>query len=168
MSDLTREGFDITVYVKPDEHTDPPWVACDGHGPVSEWTTREKAPGERILSSARGSRRYYDVAGAMDLAKKGGWGTKGGRKLGETANEYAARAVAADFDYLRGWCDDDWHYVGVIVTASRAGVELGSASLWGIEGGDEDYVVEVGAELVTEAINAAQTKLAQLCLCEGA
>ena len=31
--------------------------------------------------------------------------------------------------------DGDWQYVGLIVTASRAGVELGSDSLWNVECG---------------------------------
>ena len=46
-------------------------------------------------------------------------------EYGET---YSRLALAA---YQRG----DWNYVGIIVTASRAGIDLGSDSIWAVEYG---------------------------------
>lgn len=40
-----------------------------------------------------------------------------------------------DDEYLRAWDNDMWHYTGVVVEASRAGVVLGSDSVWGMEYG---------------------------------
>lgn len=62
----------------------------------------------------------------------------------------------------------DWWYVGVVVTASRAGVKLGEAALWGIDyepGGDDDYLAETALEKASEAIHEATRKLAELCGC---
>lgn len=60
---------------------------------------------------------------------------------------YAAAAAMADYDRLRGWCDDQWCYVGVIVTDDETGE---SESLWGIESDADDYLHEVAAELTAE------------------
>jgi hypothetical protein len=43
----------------------------------------------------------------------------------------------------------DWWYVGVVVTASRAGVKLGEFALWGIDyepGANDDYLTEVALD----------------------
>lgn len=65
-----------------------------------------------------------------------------------------------------------WSYVGLIVTASRDGIELGSASLWGCEYGDMPGVIEWVSPLshidddysdvIDEAIAAARESLAKL------
>ncbi|AKJ72418.1 hypothetical protein AU099_gp75 [Gordonia phage GTE8] len=47
----------------------------------------------------------------------------------ENGGCYAAADIAA-------WRDDEWQYVGVVVVASRAGVSLGSAAIWGMDTGD--------------------------------
>jgi len=66
------------------------------------------------------------------------------------------------------WFADEWFYVGVVLSVSRAGVVLDkhAASLWGIEcnypGGDNSYLTEVANELLTEAIEAGRAKLAAL------
>lgn len=68
-------------------------------------------------------------------------------------------------DYARA-CDfgNGWSFVGIEVTAYRSGVQLGSASLWGIESdsGDE-YFTEQALELAEEAISEARDNLIRLC-----
>ena len=80
----------------------------------------------------------------------------------------------------------DWTYVGIIVTASRAGIDLGSASIWSIEAGmyvmtdendnvvsekwidpldasDEDSALAYyGPSLIAEAIAEAQKNIAAI------
>lgn len=46
----------------------------------------------------------------------------------EPDGDYSPDAVAA-------FRNGDWHYVGIIVTASRAGIDLGSDSIWAVEYG---------------------------------
>jgi hypothetical protein len=172
-----HRGRTYRVNIEPDQDTGAPWEECDGHGIVSEWTRRDKAPGERILCADRHSRRYYDVRASIKLAIKDGWGPvhcatcgeeSGGigssmygsvHKHGptehpfkpETRKQTAARAVQRDFEYLRGWCNDDWTYVGVTVTLldeeGRPTDE--SDSLWGVES-LHNYPAEVARELADQ------------------
>jgi hypothetical protein len=83
---------------------------------------------------------------------------------------YTEDQIAA---YRRG----DWGFVGTIVTASKAGIELGFDSLWasehgfipGVEGfvspldgeGDE-FVNGYGPQMIREAVEQAEAKLAEL------
>ena len=110
-----------------------PWENEDGHGPVSDWERREKRPGEMILNEDRGARRFYDFAAAVKQARREGWNTT--PYEWKTKGEQAAAAAQADFDYLRCWCNDNWHYCGIIVTVlNDEGEETdNSSSLWGIE-----------------------------------
>jgi hypothetical protein len=129
-----HKGRTFQVQYERDEDHGAPWIENDGHGPVSEWTTRDKYPGEWLLSDDRGAKRYYDFAAAVKIARKDQWGVEGGQLEGESAGEYAVRAVTKDFEYLRGWAIDEWQYVGVIVTELDAdGDEGESESLWGCE-----------------------------------
>lgn len=141
---VEHNGHTITLNWHFDEDTGPPWKEHDGHGPVSDWTRRDKRPGEKVLCSDRGSVRFYDYAEAIKIAKRDGWdappyktGTKG---------EQAARAVERDFEYLKRWCNDGWHWCGY--TIEIEGTDY-SESLWGIDSDSQD-------EFEAEAIEAAK------------
>lgn len=81
-----------------------------------------------------------------------------------------------DFDcydaaQIDAWKHDLWGYVGVIVTASRNGIEFGSASMWGYEYGDLPGVDEWCnplddarnyEDLVAEAVADARTTLTEI------
>jgi hypothetical protein len=71
---VSMGGFDVTAKIEADEDSGAPWKRDDGHGPVSDWTGREKRPGERVLSEDRTSKRYYDFEEAVKIAKRDGWG----------------------------------------------------------------------------------------------
>ncbi|SDG92045.1 hypothetical protein SAMN05216466_10657 [Paraburkholderia phenazinium] len=77
--DVREVTIDGTTYrfrlnVHDDVDMGAPWEEHDGHGPVSDWTTRDKHPGEWQLSSDHGSKRFYDAAEANAIAKRDGWG----------------------------------------------------------------------------------------------
>ncbi|MBJ9659035.1 hypothetical protein [Burkholderia gladioli] len=74
--ELTIDGhtYRFRVNVENDDDKGAPWDEEDGHGPVSDWTTRDKRPGEWVISSDHGSKRFYDVAEANRIAKREGWG----------------------------------------------------------------------------------------------
>jgi len=144
-------GVTAHIVTERDDDTGAPWENCDGHGPVSEWTTRDKAAGERVLCSNHGRKRFYDYAAAIKLAKRDGWDAQP-YKTG-TKGEQAVRAVEHDFAFLQGWANDEWEYLGVIVTLFDAdGEELAEESLWGIEScenpGHGYYWQEVAADYV--------------------
>jgi hypothetical protein len=112
---IELRGYRFGVRYSPDDDYREPWKEADGHGIVSDWTRRGKGPGERILCEDRQARRYYDVAGTLKIARRDGRGTAKGRLPGETLKAYRARAVDADFEYLRAWCADEWRYVSIMV-----------------------------------------------------
>ena len=157
------DGFTITARVERDDSSDAPWERGDGHGPVSGWTSRDKAPGERVLKEDRGSFRYYDFAEAVRIAKAEGWDAA---PFGEgTKRQRAARAVEADFRNLKAWCGDEWFFCGVCVTVGRAGVQLTERyehALWGIESNEPEYLLEVANELLDDALAAARERAAEI------
>ena len=118
-----------------------PWENSDCHGIVTDWTSRPKKPGERILNRSRGEYRYYDYQQTMTDAVRV-WGCKPGPD--------AVESVERDFEYLRAWCNDEWHYCGIIVTLlDEDGEETDiSASLWGIESDCDGYHATVIRDLI--------------------
>lgn len=164
-----HDGFTLTATIHADNDYGSPWDECDGHGPVSDWTSRDKKPGELILSSDRSSKRFYDYAEACKIAARDGWGMTGGKLTGESKRAYAARAAMHDYKALKAWCNDEWSYCGVAVTVSRNDVQLTgdyNHALWGIErnypGSDNSYLRDVANEYASQALDAARIKLAEL------
>lgn len=155
-----RNGRTFAVEFPYDDRIGPPWEWSDNHGPVSDWTSRAKSPGERVLNSDRNSHRYYDFQEAMRIARRDGWGlceqdlakleVRLGRK--PSKGDICAAAVEADFKHLRRWCNGQWSYVGVVVRLVSDDVEE-SESLWGIESDAYEYLADVAHELADE-INA--------------
>ena len=157
---LEHKGLSFQVEFCYDESMGEPWKEHDGHGVVSNWTTRDKSPGERVLNSDRGNKRYYDFAESVKIALKDGWDCSKRRELADvdpsrkwTKKEIAAMAVEDDFEHLRAWCNDEWHWAGVVVTLLDADGELTKEreSLWGTESSENGkYLREVAEELAEE------------------
>ncbi len=149
-----HEGLTFTFRTERDEDTGAPWDEHDGHGPVSDWTSRDKYPGELVLSSDRhGVKRYYDFAAAVAMAKRDGWNAPPYDIPGETRGQRAARAAMADYNRLRRWCSDQWEWIGVIVTCEDL-PGAPSESLWGIESDAGEYLGEVARELAGQIVSA--------------
>lgn len=156
----THQGFSVRIEIVQDTDTGPPWEECEGHGPVSDWRKGGKRPGELSLCQIYNhgglpSHRYYDFAEACRVALRDGWGPS---VPGETPKQQAARTARADYERLRAWCNGDWYYVGVIVTVSRAGVDLAKSSLWGIESDGDEFLHEVAEELISTSLDEAEAK----------
>lgn len=145
-------GKELTFKVEIEHDTDhgAPWEEEDGHGPVTGWECRDhykggKRPGELILNSdGRGNFRFYDFAEACRIALADGWDAAPHNDGSETKRQQAAKAARADYENLRAWCNDEWQYVGVIVTLlddNGEETEI-SDSLWCIENSDESYTRE--------------------------
>lgn len=157
--DFDHAGKTYMADVYPDDDTDAPWENSDGHGIVSDWETRSKLPGELVLCDDRLSHRFYDVQETMKKARADGRGlsepalAKLCESLGRpaTRGEIVAAAVRADFEFLRGWCNGEWRYVGVCVRALDVdGVAIGDPfahALWGVKSGDTAYIHAVAVGL---------------------
>lgn len=69
---------------------------------------------------------------------------------------------------IQRWRNDDWLYVGVVVSVSLNGVELSNhaASLWGVDCNFNDtsnaYLAEVAQELEAEALDTARSEAARI------
>lgn len=144
----TIDGYTVRIDIHQDEHMGAPWEEHDGHGVVSDWTHRDKAPGELVLISDHRSYRYYDVAATLKIAKRDGWGlgdegkAKLAKRLGRkpTAKEITAEAVQHDYEYLRGWCNDEWVWLGYITEITTPeGKTLDGDSCWGFD--EEEYML---------------------------
>lgn len=128
-----------------DDMQELPWVREDGHGPVSDWTTRAKRPGELVLCQDRSYRRYYDLQEAVRRARKEGWRPSVVPDAQAGPGLLAALAAQEDYKRLRRWCDGRWEYVGVEV--ELVGAKGEDDALWGIESDCDAYLEEVAREL---------------------
>ena len=148
--------YRATIKIEHDDFGETPWEAGDGNGIVAEWTRRDKHPGELVLCEDRGSKRYFDFAGTVKLARRDGWDAEpyGTGTVGERAH----RAAMADFERMHAWCNNEWHWIGVAVTVSHKGAEISADSLWGIES-DGDYWQDVAREMIEGAIAAHKSEV---------
>jgi hypothetical protein len=167
---IEYRGYSIRIEVYLDESHGPPWKEHDGHGPVTDWVSRDPLPGERELNSDRGSKRYYDFKEALKIARRDGWGLSDEakaeleKKLGRkpTKRDITKEAVEKDFDYLHGWCNDDWHWVGYSLTVkSPDGEKVDDDSCWGFD--DQDYMIkeatEIGQRIVDDHIKDEEDRI---------
>ena len=160
-----RAGYTATVLVEYDEDSGPPWDDCDGHGPVTDWVTRDKRPGELVLCCGRGGKRYYDYSGALKVARKDGWDAAPYSNT-ETKGQRAHKAVMADYEHLRAWCNEEWRYVGVTVRLYHNGQKVDDDTLWGLEDCN-DYPAQHAAEQINYMVEhhiaeRAQARLAAI------
>ncbi len=166
----TAEGFTFKARIMKDDDSDVPWQKSDGHGNVrmirtGDWTI-VKQPGERLLWRDEHCAYVYDVAEARHRAWLDGWGCEGGPRDGESQTAYADRAVEEDFEYLKGWCNDDWYYVGVCVSVWKEDIELTGSfahAIWGVENTAVDYLNDLANNLAYDALKDAEAKLIALC-----
>ena len=149
----TIEHCGITVRMEYfyDQDAGKPWENSDCHGVIrsaySYYGKPEKKPGEVLISCDRGNYWIYDWQESTRIAKRDSWGVSN-PPAGLTQKQITALAVKADFDYLRGWINEVWHYVGVVCTVldSEGGETDISDSCWGFESLD-DYHETAGREM---------------------
>lgn len=129
--ELHRLTFKVEHH--PDFDADAPWDQCELLGSVDDGN-RSKRPGEIVINHDRsGWRRFYDFAGAVAKARAEG-----------LPGERAAEAARRECDWLRGWCRDEWNYIGVTVTLldAEGNPTEYSDSCWGVEdNGDHAQVI---------------------------
>lgn len=163
---IIKDGRTFRFDVQQEDDLDHPhpWNAEEGHGPVSEWSSRKKKPGEWVLEVDGRQRRFYDFSAAVEIAKRDGWGlpeeeladwirSRDGDRPSKAM--IARRAVEKDFDHLKAFCDDEWTYMGVIVTLLDGEDDTPtkvSAMRWGLETSVPNIVDDTAQELVDELV----------------
>ena len=115
------KGNKFKIELAYDYIVDKPWEEDVRYGRVSEWTTRDKRPGEVLLCIDGRSRLYYDMQKAVKLARRE-WVSKDSEN---TLGQNAVKAAQADFEHLRAWCDGKWWYAILrVVMLDDEGEEL--------------------------------------------
>lgn len=159
---VTHSGRSFLVSLFPDDDHSPPWERSDGHGSVRYVDDREPlASGETILCDLRRGRYVYDLRGAIAQSIRERWGRPDkatrerlARKLRKPASKVSA--IDADMDFLRGWCADDWFYIGVCVQLiGPDGEPIGDPydrAVWGVESCGE-YWREVASDIADEILH---------------
>lgn len=150
-----------------DEDMREPWEEHDGQGIIrkaSTYAKGDKAPGERLLY--RGERNeytyFYDWSATIKLAKKDGWGCA--KHTHATRGEEIVCSVQQNFDYLEGWLNERWFWVGVSVQGFKPCEmgethEISHASLWGIDSLNEgNYLTSVANDLLDETLDEVTEK----------
>lgn len=155
------KGLIFQVTTETDDDAGKPWDRECGHGPVrivkANFTGyASKRPGEIVMAYASNQDGWaYDFAEAVKTARRESWGlddsdaVKLAERLGRTPTrrEVCAEAARLDMERMLGWLNDDWSYVGVVVTAPSGE----TASLWGIESDSGDgFIDETARELAEQ------------------
>lgn len=150
------DGCRVRIDYHYDWDAGPPWEHSFGHGPVRKSTYshslqrdrygHDKRPGERPMNRAGHNEHqfYYDWAAAVELAREDKWNAA----PFDTPNR-VERAVQADFDFLSGWVNDQWHYAGAVckvIDEDGEPVPGFEDSSWGLETWG-DYHQASGREL---------------------
>jgi hypothetical protein len=157
---VENNGRHYRVTIEHDDAARAPWEDCEGTIEVTRvvhnygsYCGPSKKPSEYVFH--RGYRGCYsyvvDIPQAIDKALSEHWGVSDavcsgvalakGRPM--TEREVAVYAVNQNIEFIRGWCADEWQYVGVSVALlDDDGEPEGEhgAALWGIESISGDYI----------------------------
>lgn len=148
---ITHCGITVKIDYFYDNDMGCPWEESDGHGIMrsaySYYDKPAKKPGEVLIPGGRGAYWVYDMQETTKIAKRDGWGVTN-PPAGLTKKQITALSVQRDFEYCKGWLNDDWHYVGVVCTVMDSDGEETDAtdSCCGFESLD-DYHETAGREM---------------------
>lgn len=159
-----RKGFSITVEGQPDHDYQP--GRDDDVYPNLVYVNHNAYDNEEFLGVFPGvSQGDYWALSKAELARLYAAAEVDDAKARRDLKQWAEGAAEALANGMLS-------FVGITVVASRAGVELGTASLWGVEDDGRDagrtagYWKEVASEVADEAIGEAEEKLVALGLAE--
>jgi hypothetical protein len=155
------DGFRVVVEVRPSEFD-------DDLSFLGEFTDKwEPGAHDRFQgqephwwSSLHGEYRYIVPTMTYEEHRKGLLDLKYGKaEADRLARSYVQRDIRRLEDYGNGWC-----MVGVVATVSLNGIELGGASVWGVESDSAtEHFEELADEMVAEALEDARDNLDGLC-----
>jgi hypothetical protein len=163
--EFEHDGKTFCARTVNDECMGAPWDEDGGHGPVSGWVKAgyngyvSKRPGQRVLCSDRSAARLYDYEAACAIARRDGWSANiadyEACERGEISRrQRAARAVDADMERLRKWCDGTWGWM--ILEVAPVCACCGEAkwdkreTLGGMESDCDEHIAVTCAELAAE------------------
>lgn len=108
-------GYEFKIVNQQDDDM-PPWEFCDNEADLlSDWTRRDKKPGELVLNTDGTFKRFFDYQTACKYALKNQWGSRDSLPT-DTKKQIASKAALNLFNYWRSWCDDEWAYRYIEIT----------------------------------------------------
>ena len=149
-------GFKLKFEIQYDDYHEPPWEDCDGMGVVTDWIHgyRDEEKYGWELCNDYHSHRYYDWRATLPEAMRDGWDAP--PYGGNDKRAKAMRAMKSKYEFLRGWCNEDWWYVGWIVTLyDPNGDEIDSESVWGYESESMDYIASCARDAAAHMLRKA-------------
>lgn len=152
MATWSEQGFDLQAIIKEDEYPDLTYLGKF----TNEWSAgalRHEHLNSRTLDwfvPMITEDEHFEEMRKLHY----------GRSL---AHELARSYVHQDYQRARSY-GTQWATHGIIVTARRAGISLGEATVWGIEDdANNDYLTEVTRDLAADALSQAQDAVERLC-----
>jgi hypothetical protein len=116
-----------------------------------------------------------DIIDSIELGTIEGFDIRADIVQDDTALDTPLDVAEYQPDTVEAWLNEEWMFVGIIVTASRAGTDLGSDSIWMVERGDIPGIGDVDplrdkdgsldcyrADMIDNAIADARLKLTEL------
>lgn len=174
-TEFTYKGLQFVRTLDHDYDAGVPWENADGHGVITGWLRDDLVVGGkpiyeqperfRLLNNDRDTARYYDWTQSLERAEREQWGLgpeelqKLTAELGKppSPSQITSRAVRLDYEFIRGWCRDEWWYVWIQVTLKGTQV---SASVGGVESCNTKYIEgEVSTELAEQCIEDGAEKV---------
>lgn len=140
----TKWGEEFDVEIVNDMDASKPWEQGCGLGIVLD---RDAAltPGQTYIAMPNGY--VFAWSETMAKARKEGWGRPQGKPYTSRKIRNKTQAAAQQqLDHFVAWLNDEWCYVGIVVTHSDGK----TASLWGIEGNEYEYHRGIIQELISE------------------
>lgn len=150
---LEHKGQTFTVQHFYDQSAEAPWDnGDDGRGVVHAYRDIDQDADDfdsaDYSAMGRSADWYFDWKATRAKAVDEGWGTAGPTP-GMTPEQITEAAVQAEYKYLSGYANDDWHYCGVVVSHA---LPSASQSLWGVESNAGAYLEEVARELADQQL----------------
>lgn len=115
-----------------------------------------------------------DCGDKPDQRDDGFWPSRDPKAAGYVLPENFDAQQAIAERVMKAWQNDEWFYCGVCVVIAYQDVQLTGTydhALWGVEcnypDSDNSYLLETANELLSEALDAARAKLADLRKVEG-
>lgn len=149
------DGLRFHVSIEHDPDKGAPWNEDDSHGIVRNL---RDAPAVGYKQLAQ--HWYYDLHASLAKAQSEGWGLSEAKLAELTASlqreplpvEIAQMAVFEDYQRLLAWCNDGWHWCGVVVILldAEGNPTNRSEALWGIESDSPEYHQQVAQELAEQ------------------
>jgi hypothetical protein len=138
------DGFSVEIESSPDVDGDTSYL-----GEFTDTWSEEAIERSNVR---RGEYKYFLPAESQDSLKDQ-FSRLGHSK--DDSTRLAQEAVQRALNRMED-CGNGWSFIGIIARASWDGVELGSASLWGIESDSgAEYLSETAWELAQEAVSEA-------------